>query len=250
MWRRRNDLLPVNEMTNCDEYREAISADPAFEGGDEHLSVCSECRAYRREMQSLNVKIAKAMQLSVPVLKLPELPTIDTQNILPMAARKPLSRPVWFAMAASVMLAAVISVRMFGFGVTYDSLGDEILAHLDHEPAALRVTSVAVSDKRLQKAVPADIARMDHTGGLITYAQSCKINGKQVPHLVIQGESGPITILLMPDEAVAEAEQLEGESIRGVILPVGGGSIAIIGDREEQLDRVEKSVLNSVTWST
>jgi hypothetical protein len=139
---------------------------------------------------------------------------------------------------------------MFGFGVTYDSLGDEILAHLDHEPAALRVTRVAVSDKRLQNTVPADIARMDHTGGLITYAQSCKINGKRVPHLVIQGESGPITILLMPDEAVAKAEQLEGESIRGVILPVGGGSIAIIGDREEQLDRVEKSVLNSVTWST
>lgn len=237
-------------MTNCDEYREAISANPAFEGGDEHLTVCSECQAYRREMQSLNVKIAKAMLLGVPALTLPELPTIDTQNIATMAARKPLSKPVWFAMAASVMVAVVISVRMFGVGITYDSLGDEILAHLDHEPAALRVTGAAVSDKRLQKIVSADIARMDHSAGLITYAQSCKINGKRVPHLVIQGESGPITILLMPDEAVAEAEQLEGENIRGVILPVGEGSIAIIGDREEQLDRVEKSVLNSVTWST
>ena len=45
-------------------------------------------------------------------------------------------------------------------------------------------------------------------------------------------------------------ESLEGENIRGVILPVGKGSIAIIGPREESLERVEKSVLDSVTWST
>ena len=33
-------------------------------------------------------------------------------------------------------------------------------------------------------------------------------------------------------------------------LPVGNGSIAIIGNREEQLDRIKQNVLDSVTWST
>lgn len=235
-------------MMNCEEYRQAISADPAFDGGADHLSACADCQAFRRDMQALNLRIAKAMQLSVPALKLPELPAVD--NVVPMASREPLSRPVWFAMAASVLFAVIMGARMLGVGVSYDSLGEEIIAHLDHEPYALRVTSTPVSDNKLRKVVPANIAEMDHGAGLITYAQSCKINGKHVPHLVIQGETGPVTILLMPDQPVSAAETLEGENIHGVIVPVGAGSIAIIGPREEPLDRVEKSVLESVTWST
>ena len=233
---------------SCEEYRQAISADPAFDGGADHVSACAECQAYRREMQALNLKIAKAMQLSVPALKLPELPAVD--NVVPLAAREPLSKPVWFAMAASVVFAVIMGARLLGIGVSHDSLGEEIIAHLDHEPYALRVTNTPVSDSRLQRVVPADVAEMDHSAGLITYAQTCVIDGKDVPHLVIQGETGPVTILLMPDQAVSAAETLEGENIHGVILPVGNGSVAIIGPREEPLERVEKSVLDSVTWST
>ncbi|MGI9249534.1 MAG: DUF3379 family protein [Woeseiaceae bacterium] len=235
---------------NCEEYRERISADPAFDGGAGHLSVCSECQAFRTEIQSLNVRIARAMQISVPELRVPELPAIEANNVVAMTARKPLSKPTWFALAATVMLAAVIGVRMLGLGVSYDSLAEEVIAHLDHEPAALRVSSTPVSVARLARVVPADVAELDHNAGLISYAQSCKINGKTVPHLVIQGERGPVTLLLMPDEAIVEAVSLDGENIHGVILPVGSGSIAIIGAREEKLERIEKSVLNSVMWST
>ena len=168
----------------------------------------------------------------------------------PLAAREPLSKPVWFAMAASVVFAVVMGARLLGVGASYDSLGEEIIAHLDHEPYALRVTDTPVSDSRLHKVVPANVAEMDHSAGLITYAQTCVINGKDVPHLVIQGETGPVTILLMPDQAVSAAEPLEGENMHGVILPVGNGSVAIIGPREESLERIEKSLLDSVTWST
>jgi len=243
-------VSPANEMMNCDEYREMISADPTFDGGAGHLSACSECQAFRSEIQSLNLKIAKAMQINVPEPTLPELPSIETGNVVPITARKTFPKRAWFAMAATILLAALVGVLMFDGGVRYDSLADEVLAHLDHEPAALRVSSTPVSNTRLARAVPADVASLDHSAGLITYARSCEINGKSVPHLVIQGEHGPVTILLMPDETVAETVSLDGENIHGVILPVGGGSVAIIGAREEKLGRIENSVLNSVKWST
>ena len=237
-------------MMNCDEYRQAISADPAFDGGAGHLSACAECQAFRAEMQSLDARIAEALQIPAPELTMPELPTVDTDNVVSMATRRPLSNWARYAMAASVMLAVIIGIRLFGVGVSYDSLGEEVLAHLDHEPYALRVSDTPVSDARLAKVVPASIARPDHSAGLITYARTCEINGKSVPHLVVQGERGPVTILLMPEEAVAEAVSLDGENIHGVILPVGDGSIAIIGAQEEKLERIEKSVVSSVTWST
>ena len=121
---------------------------------------------------------------------------------------------------------------------------------LTDEPNALVVTDIAVSDKRLRSVVPARIANMDRNAGLITYAQSCEINGRDVPHLVIQGEHGPVTILLMPQEKIPSALPLDGDTVHGVILPVGSGSIAIIGVREERLDLIEERVLKSVTWST
>jgi hypothetical protein len=139
---------------------------------------------------------------------------------------------------------------MYGGSVTYPSLADEIVAHLDHEPYALRVTDEPVDDRRLARVVPKDVAQMNHDAGLISYAQTCVINGKKIPHLVIQGEQGPVTILLLPDETIDDTVKIEGESINGVILPVGNGSVAIIGERNERLDTIQQNVVNSVTWST
>jgi len=233
---------------NCDQYREAISGDPSFDGGAGHLSECSACQAYRQEIIALDDKILRALSLNVPELNMPELPEIETSNVVSLSSRRRFSPPTWFAMAATVVVAALIGIRFVA--VDNQTLAADVLAHLDHEPYALVVTDVAVSDERFRSVVPARIASMDRSAGLITYAQSCKINGKDVPHLVVQGEHGPVTILLMPGEKIPNALPLEGDTVHGVILPVGSGSIAIIGVREERLDLIEDRVLKSVTWST
>jgi len=244
---------------NCEEYREAIAADPSFDGGAGHLNECAACQQYRSEMQALDQRISRALAIDVPQLQMPELPELSTSksglstsksdNVVALPNRRWQSL-TWFAMAATVVVAALLGVRLVGTGIEYDSLADEILAHLDGEPFALRVTDVAITDERLNAVVPADIAHMDHGAGLITYAQTCPIGGHDVPHLVIQGERGPVTILLMPEEKISGPQRLSGDNVKGVILPVGNGSIAIIGERDERLDRIEESVLKSVAWST
>ena len=77
-----------------------------------------------------------------------------------------------------------------------------------------------------------------------------KRNGKKVPHLTVQGEQGPVMILLMPDEKVTAVTPVEGESVHGLIIPVGNGSIAVIGEREEALEPIRKNVVDSITWTT
>ncbi len=234
---------------NCEEYKQAIAADPSFDGGAAHVLQCVACAAFRDEMQALDQKIGKALQIRVPDLQVPDLPEIESSNVVTMAGRR-FSTPAWFAMAATVVIAAVLGIRMLGNSVTYPALAEEVLAHLDHEQFSLRVSDKPVSDRKLARVVPADVAQMNHSAGLITYARSCVINGHNVPHLVIQGERGPVTILLMPDEMISHAIPVHGENINGVILPVGAGSIAIIGVRDERLEEIEKRVVNSVMWST
>ncbi len=235
---------------NCEDYRQAIAADPSYDGGEAHLSACSDCRAFRDDMRGLDRKIGRALAIEVPPPSVPVLPEIDTTDVVPLAGHRRFTMPAWMAVAAVLVLGAFIGIRMLGSNVEYPSLADEIVAHLDHEPYALRVTDRPVDNSRLARVVPASVANMNHDAGLITYAQTCVINGKKIPHLVVQGERGPVTILLLPDEMIDAAMQIEGESINGILLPVGSGSVAIIGERDERLDDIQENVVNSVTWST
>ncbi len=239
---------------NCDQYKEAIAADPSesFDGGALHSAECSSCNAFKAEMQALDVRIAAAFAIDVPDLNMPELPLITSEDkVVDLASRRPIrwTTPAWVGLAASVVLATVIGVRFMDTHGTEGTLAEQVVAHLDYEPKALRVTDVAVSDKRLYSVVRPAIATIDRGLGLISYAKSCRINGREVPHLVMQGEKGPVTILLMPHEMVDMPIRLDGQNIEGVILPVGDGSIAIIGERGEPIDQFGTRVTENVKWS-
>lgn len=236
-------------IETCEQYREAVGAEPAFDGGAQHLVGCAECRAYRDGMLALDARIAKALAVPVPALDLPDLPDVDTANVTPL--RKQTPARWWYALAASVLVAAMAGMLLIDTNPANSSaLGDQVLAHIDHEMFSMRVSSDGVSEARLTRIVPANVAQLDPADGLVTYAQSCVINGNAVPHLVIQGRNGPVTVLLMPREKVDGPQSFGDGELEGVILPVGNGSIAIVGHDPDDVARYEKTIMNSVTWST
>ncbi len=217
-----------------------------------HSAECSSCSAFKEEMQLLDARISTALKIDVPELTIPKLPSMaGEEKVVDIASRRTIrwTTPAWLGLAASVVLATVIGMRFVNTDTYHGTLAEQVVAHLDYEPKALRVTDVAVSEERLYSVVRPALATLDRDLGLITYAMSCKINGREVPHLVVQGEKGPVTILLMPYEEVDMPIRLEGQSIEGVILPVGVGSIAIIGTRGEAIDQFRTRVTENVKWS-
>lgn len=241
----------MNSNMNCEQYREALAAQPdeSSAGADAHVAQCAECAAFRRDIQSLEKLIVRSLQIDVPELRLPELAPVNGRSTVARLPLPRMSTPVWLGLAASVAIAAVLGIRLLTSDAIQPSLAAEILAHLDHEPEALRVTSTAVSAQRLDDVVGRR-ADMDSSPGLVTYAMTCVINGHTVPHLVIQGKRGPVTILLLAEEKIDAAIPIEGEGVRGVVLPVGSGSIAVIGERDESLVKIQEQVVNSVHWKT
>lgn len=233
----------------CDKAMEAMAAEPSSTDVAEHIADCDACRAFHEEMLELDAKIARALAIPVPPLEMPQLDTLDTGNVAVLPTRR-MTVPAWIAVAATIAIVAVFGFRMQASLISQSALANEIVAHLEHEPYAFSNTDTAVSDDRLARVVPASVATLDHSAGLITYAQSCIVNGETVPHLVIQGEHGPVTILLMPNQKVSKARSIRGNSISGVILPVGSGSIAIVGEDGEDLERIERKMKDSVTFST
>jgi len=238
---------------NCEQYKEAIAADPSASFGDgaTHVAGCNSCAIFRVELQALDGRIARALAIVVPELKIPELPPVGDGNIVSMpVGRKTRRLAPWLAIAASFALAAIIGVQSVGNAPDSEySLADDILDHIGHEPAALKVTNVPVSDEEFSRVVNPSVGSMDRNVGLISYARTCVIHGKTVPHLVIQGREGPVTLLLLPDEMVERAQTIDRNRVNGVILPVGHGSIALIGERKENIGEIERKVVDSVEWS-
>lgn len=239
-------------MMTCDEYREVIAAEPGASAVDlaAHAEDCAECRALRDEFRALDARIAKALAIPVPGFRVPELEAPATAEVVALPRRPRVSPPAWFGIAAGLALAAFFGLQLQQTGDEALPLAAQVIGHLDHEPGSLRVTTVAVPERTLNAVVSNDVSELDAKIGLITYARSCVINGRAIPHLVIQGEKGPVTLLLMPDEPVDGAVPLEGEGVNGVILPVGGGSIAIVGERDEALGEIQNRVVDSVKWKT
>ncbi|MGH7129879.1 MAG: DUF3379 family protein, partial [Planctomycetaceae bacterium] len=191
----------------CEEYREAITADPSesFEGGAAHAAGCASCTAFRAEVRKEDERIARALAIDVPDLALPELPPLDEPvpanvAVLPRRDSTGFRLPAWLGLAAVLGAAAVLGVRILAPQSPSPSLAAELVAHMDGEQESRQPTTVAVSDQALHNAIDADVSQMDENIGLISYARTCVINGHTVPHLVVQGKSGPITLILLPDE--------------------------------------------------
>lgn len=244
----------------CEDYREAFLADPSesFAGGSAHTDRCAACRRYRNEVRQLDKRIAAALAIDVPPLRKPELPrlsTISAEEAPPKKLRrlKQARLSAWLGLAASFVVAAILGSYMLAPDEARPTIAEQVIAHMDHEQASREVTSEAVPDQVLTRVLGPNASSVAPRLPLITYARSCVINERVVPHLVVQGEHGPITLILMPDESIDGPIPLSGENVHGAIVPVGTGSIAIIGERPNQADEISRMgqrLAGSVRWRT
>lgn len=83
----------------------------------------------------------------------------------------------------------------------------------------------------------------------MNYASGYTIRNKDKgAHIVLQGETGSVTVLFMPNEAVATRTLVQDERFNGVIVPADQGSYAIIGERDEPLDVIEQRLSDVVNY--
>ena len=188
--------------------------------------------------------LARALRIDVP------------EAMLAAAPRR--SSPIlrWAALAAGILVAVGLSVRMLqniGYIGTGD-LGHDVVAHIHHEPAAIRIPVVppeaAVPGAELATVLREAGANLGPMGPMVRYAKLCPFRGEMVAHFVVQGASGPVTVLLLPDVDVEQPVRVDEDGFIGTIvsLPIGG-SIAVVGEQgEERLDEIQREVAAAVRW--
>jgi Protein of unknown function (DUF3379) len=219
----------------------------------EHRESCHDCNLYTERLLSFESRLGRALRLALP----PQADTAaqaDPANDADAAApRSAAFRKGWLAMAASVLLAFVVAGTLW-VAAPGRSLAADVVTHMAGEPDAWQRTEVAVPTSSLQEVLDESHLRLDPGAGVVSYASSCTFRGHHVPHLVIQTESGPATVMVLVRERVSKPAQFDEQGYRGVIVPVAGhGSLAVLtrgpSTDIKTVERIAARVLDSIVWA-
>jgi hypothetical protein len=223
-------------VIDCAEYRRTVLADPHAASPElvEHLAQCPDCPAYRERLLRFEGRLAGALCIDARAPR----------------ARAPGSG--WLAMAATVLVALVVGTLWLG--APHASLAADVVAHMAGEPEAWARTEVPVPSAELAPVLAEAHMRLNPEAGMVSYAQSCLFRGHHVPHLVVQTARGPITVMVLVHDSVAEARPFDEGGYRGVIIPVPGhGSLAVLaqGERENlvEIESLAARVKDAIVWT-
>jgi len=227
------------------QYRSAIMADPHDADPDllAHRGSCAECRAFTEQLLRFEARLERALRVD-----------ITTKAVgLPFARKGAQETRRWMAMAASLLLALVIAGGVW-LTLPQRSLAAAVVAHMADEPYAWQLTDVPVPDAELNAVLEDSKLRLKPDAGVVSYARSCNFRGHKVPHLVVQTQSGPVTVMVLVHEAVRKSMQFDEHGYRGTIVPVPGhGSIAVLmrdaSSRSGEVERIAARVDDSTVWT-
>jgi hypothetical protein len=234
-------------VIDCAQYRRAILSDPHGASAElaEHLAHCPECPSYRERLLRFEGRLAQALRIDAHVLP-------QSTQVLRTHVRRDerVRRNGWLAMAAT--LVAALLVGTLWLGAPHASLAADVVAHMAEEPAAWTRSAVPSAD--LAPVLAAAHIRLRPDAGTVSYAQSCLFRGHHVPHLVVQTDMGPVTVMVLVHENVAAARTFDEGGYRGTIVPVPDhGSIAVLVKGEEgdlaQVESVAARVKDSIVWT-
>jgi hypothetical protein len=227
---------------DCLEFRRLAGADPQHPIAVmlEHAARCPRCAGYLRQTQELDRHILAALSVPVP-------PSVAGRATGATAPVPGLDRRRWYALAASIVAGVLVGTLLW-VGGPRNSLAQDVLAHMEHEPEAFVVTTTPADDAVLGRVLERGGIRLRPEVGTVSYANSCRFRGRTVPHLVVQTDRGPVTVMVLRNERLEAPVRFAEQRFSGTIVPAGPGSIAVIGTADADLEQITERVLAAVDW--
>jgi len=237
-------------MIDCARFRQSMLADPRDPDPRlrEHRGSCADCNLFADRLLRFESRLDRALRVAVPAQAVPL-----RAHAAPTAPRSPAYRHAWLAMAASGVLAFLVAGTLW-LSISDRSVAADVVTHMAGEPQAWRRTDVPVPGGELEDVLRNSHVRLGSGAGVVSYASSCEFRGHLVPHLVVQTDSGPVTVMVLVHDRVMKTVRFDEQGYRGVIVPVAGhGSLAVLTrDANADLksvDEIAARVRASILWT-
>ncbi len=161
------------------------------------------------------------------------------------------------AIAASILVAlslgfTVLSSRPSAADM---ALGNSLLSHVHAESQFYNVDTTIPwsSASEVMQQTGAEFVSFDDIANQmnLTFAQFCRLMGddKRGIHLVVRGEHGPVSIMFINHHPMRGKVELQDEQLRGEVIPMEEGFLAVFGSPNEPLERIRTQIQQQLTWS-
>ena len=215
-----------------------------------HERECASCRTYAQESALFESNLKQAMAVQVPE-GLAGL--IKSHQGAVERVRVRMIRPWKYAMAASLVLMfgiiGFLSYQSITLNQTESLLQQAVLDHIKgelHHLAEHKNVQLAELNQLMRPLGVRAVADI----GSVNFAGLCQIRRHLGAHLVVAGDQGPVTVIIMNNEMIDRDSRFENSRFSGIILPQKNGSLAVVGEQGEPLNEIIERLQTNIKWST
>lgn len=226
---------------NCIDCRREMLIDPLHlsDSCEAHLQGCADCQREHQQLKALEHQLAGLRDVTPP-------PGLRERVLMQghYRADQQRRRRHWaLGLAASVLLGVGLLSQL---QQSADPLASNVLAHVNDELHHLR--EVQQHSPATLKLLLAGLGGEYRDRGMrVNYAGHCQVRSGRGLHMVLRGEQGPVTVLVMPGEFVQKEIPVADQRFQGRIYSATYGSFAVVGEENEPLKPVAQLVRDSLS---
>ncbi len=233
---------------NCIEFRRILltnpgGVDPEFTA---HRRACPDCADAVERSAHFERRLREAVNIDVPE-------NLASRILLKQSFEAHTERPWWrtrrtYALVAGMLLMVGLVFLGLTSHLEQRRLSEEFVALVNGAPYALTANR-PVSSSEISAALEAAGLDLEGDIGDVTFAGRCVVRGKLSGHIVVRGDSAPITVFLIGEQLVADRATIRSDHYSGVVVRQGTGTIAIVSTPGEALEKIEARVRTAIRWA-
>lgn len=215
---------------NCLEFRRTVLSDPRRPGAEAetHAAQCAGCREFLALTLAEEARLGRALRIEAPE---------GLQDRILARAGATRTRVRWLALAASVVAAAGIALA-----IAWTRTDALVLAGIDFVmfEEAQSITDAAPTDWNVLAGAAREMGvSLPRELGEMRYVCAYPFAAGAAHHLLVKTPLGKLTLLLIPDRATASRAAGAAHGLNAAVLPVGKGTVIIVGDSARSVRRAE-----------
>ncbi|HEY3520146.1 MAG TPA: DUF3379 family protein [Rhodanobacteraceae bacterium] len=225
---------------DCLEFRRRLAAEPRVRDPDfvAHRDSChAGCTEAWWRAQKLERRIENALAVDAPG-------QLAERVLLAQATQARARTRLWrsgLALAASLVLAA--SIGIFGWNRTAgaDPLPAISVAHLHAESFALASTQ-PIAEKLVREEFAARGLALHAMPADAVFVRDCDLGSYRTVHMVFRVDGEPVTAMYFIGHEIASAREFDRGGWRGREVPMGKGTLLLLGADARGFAAVERSM--------
>ena len=151
------------------------------------------------------------------------------------------------ALAASVLIAVGAAGLTWNMNRGWDSVEEYLVDHYRHDGVKLlsKADGAAASDVQAVLS-ELNIQASPALAGIVDLIKYCPTPDGNGVHMILNTETGPVTVFYMPDTEVTDKEMLGFDNVEALMVKLQNGSAIIIGPDKQMLSDLYAIVQDSI----